>query len=363
MRVHPVAGVDHEPRVLALVVLREPLPTGVRVGESLEDLLRGAVAAEHGVQVEIDRHPREPLELVIGPVEGGASQTRDHVGDGLLVDLGKRLLAELEERVVRAKPDEDHLHVEMPGQVLGLHQAVEELVHLETRTVRLVVRHHRHVLELGQIRHLERLELGDLDVGPLLPVLLDLGPVLVVVTGPLPERHGPGRDPLPIQDRTPAQVSVAVDDAEVHAGGRRQLEDPVVAVGDRDVAELRRHHVERLHGIHQVVAVLEPELAAFVLRAVLAEQHVVRVHLLPTFTSLGGGDGKRIRKRAGLLVSHHRSLSTDVVIDEDSIPGSAPPGDLSFCQAEAAAREPGDSAYTPALRSSIGLDGGRRGYA
>jgi hypothetical protein len=63
-------------------------------------------------------------------------------------------------------PMRNHLHVEVPGQVLGLHQAVEELVHLVARAVRLVVRHHRHVLELRQIRHLERLELGDLGVGP-----------------------------------------------------------------------------------------------------------------------------------------------------------------------------------------------------
>ena len=137
------------------------------------------------------------------------------------------------------------------------------------------------VLELGQLRHLERGELLDplVDLG--LPAVDERIPVRVVEADPRQEDLEPLLDLGRVGHLVGGDVDVAVHDAVLDAEDGRDGEDAALVQPDRLITRAAGDHVERGHRLGEVHAVVEPEAALLLLAAFRVEEEVVRIHLLP----------------------------------------------------------------------------------
>ena len=144
----------------------------------------------------------------------------------------------------------------------------------------------------------KRREVGDQRLHLLLPVRVQLVPVLEVVAGALLEELRALGDLGRIRDRVAGDVDVAVDDPVVDAHGGRNGEDAVLPVRDPHVGDVRADEVERGHRQREVHRVPEPEALLVLLAPALVEERVVRVHLLPALAA---------RRRLDLVGAGERS--------------------------------------------------------
>ena len=150
------------------------------------------------VDAELERRRGERLQLVVGP-EHRRVVARDHLRHHLHPHVRERLLAELEERQVRAVGEQQQLEVQLVQLVVEPEAAVVRGHQPEVRAELVVVQQLLLVLELGEVRHLERRELLDRLVDRRLPAADEHVPVLVVEADPRQEdleplaRSRPGR--------------------------------------------------------------------------------------------------------------------------------------------------------------------------
>jgi len=149
-------------------------------------------------------------------------------------------------------------------------------------------RHH-----VGQWFIAQRFELGDHFLGLDDPLGLDRIPVGVVVPGALHEVLDATGDLGGVRYADRRQVEPSVDDANVDAHRRRHDVVTTVVRTERGEGVLDQADVERRHDRRQVDRVAEPEHRFVVVLALLAEQQVVRVEVLPALGPGRRGDGKR----------------------------------------------------------------------
>ena len=148
----------------------------------------------------------------------------------------------------------------------------------------------------GQVGHLDRLDLAVQRLHLLAPAGVELVPVLEVVAGALLEEARALGDLVRVGDRVGGDVDVAVDHAVVDAHRRRHGEGAVLPAAERVVGVVDLDHVERRHREREVLRVPEPEPALVGLAAVLVEERLVRVHLLPALAAGRGLDVEGIRE-------------------------------------------------------------------
>ena len=190
------------------------------------------------------------------------------------------------------------LVVEADAVVVGRHQP-------EVRAEPVIVQQFLLVLELGQARHLERRQLLDRAVDRGLPAVHERVPVLVVEADPRQEDLEPLLDLRRVADLVRGDVDVAVDDAVLDAEHGRDLEHAALVEPDREVARLRRDHVERRHRLREVHAVVEPEAVLLGLAPLGIEEEVVRIHLLPALGAFGSGHVEGAEElRLGVRLGH-----------------------------------------------------------
>ncbi len=259
MVVEAVTGGDVEPRVAGLGERVEPLRPGLAASlEGGQDVGGHAPLGEQVVDAELDGEPREALQLVVRPVHDHVDAGH-HAADGLVADLGERLLAELEEHHVRAVAEHQHLGVVVPHLRVQREHPVEVL--LQVVVLRDADRAEDHLggLPLGQLRHLDRLDLGDQRPQPVLPPLVQRVPVLEVVPGPRPELGGPPLDLRRVEHRVGGDVDPPVDDPVLDAERGREHEQPRRVGADRLVRHFAGDRVERRHRLGEVHGVVKPE--------------------------------------------------------------------------------------------------------
>ena len=182
--------------------------------------------------------------------------------------------------------------------VVGRHQP-------EVRAEPVIVQQFLLVLDLGQARHLQRRQLLDRAVDRSLPAVHERVPVLVVEADPRQEDLEPLLDLRRVADLVRGDVDVAVDDAVLDAEHGRDLEHAALVEPDREVARLRRDHVEGRHRLREVHAVVEPEAVLLGLAPLGIEEEVVRIHLLPALGAFGSGDVEGTEeRRLGVRLGH-----------------------------------------------------------
>ena len=303
--VEAVAGRHVEPRILHALELREPRTAGIALRELRVDLLRRAALDERAGDPQLDREPREPAKLGVGPEERDVDPG-DHLRDVLVGDVRQVRLAELGERHVRAVAEQEELEVVLPHQIVepqrlavGVEDgAVARLLVAERDVVGLVLVERRHV-QLG--------ELGDQRLHLRAPLAVQLVPVLVVVAGAALKVLGAGGHLRGVGDGVARDVDVAVDAAPVDPHGGRDGEDTVLPGAERLVGGVDADRVERRHRDREVHRVPEPE-ALFVLRAPrLVEAGVVRVHVLPALAARRRLHLVRARERTDACWCRHLS--------------------------------------------------------
>ena len=141
--------------------------------------------------------------------------------------------------------------------------------------------HHLDVVEFGQRRNLDVLDLLDEGEHPLFPFVVEPVPVLVVEAGALLEQRQPPADLRGIGDRIGGDVDAAVDDAMIDAEGRRKREDAGGESAQTLIGNFRRQDVERRHRLGEMHRVVEPED----LVVLGPETREVGIHGLPAFGS------------------------------------------------------------------------------
>ncbi len=194
----------------------------------------------------------------------------------------------------------------LPGEVSAAQQPAVGVEGLVVRRVPVVVEHDLVRLVLGEVRDAQVGDLRDQRFHLLLPLRVQLVPVLEVVAGtPLEELRALG-DLGRIQDRVARDVDVAVDAPVVDAHGRRHGEDPVLPRADALVRRVDAGDVEGRHRQREVHRVPEPEALLVLLASALVEQGVVRIHLLPALAARRSLDLVRARKRSNLRGRGHR---------------------------------------------------------
>ena len=228
-----------------------------------------------------------------------------HARDRLVGDVGERLLGEHEEGQVGGVADVEQLEVVLVGLVHGEDERGEVLDHPVAGRVADVVEHHRLVLQLGQGLEPDRLDLLQVGGDLVLPLGVDLVPVLVVVAAAAAEQLGPLGHALG-RGRHRGHVQVAVEDALVDPEGGRHGEDAGVERPQGLPPALALDLVVGVEHARVVQPVLEPEPLLVQVAAVLAEQVVPVVQLLPALGPLR----RRHLERAGeAVLAHGRVLS------------------------------------------------------
>jgi hypothetical protein len=86
------------------------------------DRLRGCAVHERVADVEIDRRLGQLLQLLVRP-EHQRLEAGHHERDALIRNLGKRLLAEIEERHVGAVAEQQKLEMMLPHPEITLDRA------------------------------------------------------------------------------------------------------------------------------------------------------------------------------------------------------------------------------------------------
>ena len=208
--VEPVARRHVEPRVLHLLELLEPCLPGVALRQLVVDLLWRAPLDERRAHAGVDGETREPLELGIRHEEQHVD-AGDHLGDVLVGDVREDALAEVGERRVGSVSEEEELAVVLPREVAAAQQAPVRVEHLDVPRVAIVLEHDLVRLVLAELRDANRSELGDQRLHLLLPLRVQLVPVLEVVARALLEELRALGDLGGIGDRVAGDVDVAVD--------------------------------------------------------------------------------------------------------------------------------------------------------
>ena len=172
------------------------------------------------------------------------------------------------------------------------------------------LRHDGHVLELGQVGHLERLEVADRLLHLRLPAPVELVPVLEVVTRARHEQLGAAADLRLVRDRVGAHVDPAVEHAMVDPERGRHDEDPRVRLPEAQVRRVGGDEVEREHRLREVHPVAEPAPGLLRRAPLLAEERVVREHRLPALAALRHRHVERAREAPDLALrrSHPKNL-------------------------------------------------------
>jgi hypothetical protein len=188
--------------------------------------------------------------------------------------------------------------VVLPGAIGQGDQAVVVGQQLGGRAGALALEHALEGDRVGQRLELDRLQLGDRRLELRVPVGQQALPVLEVVSGALHELRNARLDVLRV-DRDRRHEDVAVVDAVLDAvrGGDQQLTGVVLA--ETPHRELEADRLEGLGDGRPVLAVAEPELRLLGRAAVLLEDQVVRVEVLPALGA--GGCGLLVGAREGVL--------------------------------------------------------------
>jgi len=216
------------------------------------------------------------FELIVG-AEHQDVDAGDHARDGLIRDLRKGLLAELEEDDVSTVAEHQEFEVVMPHLRISLNEPMKagnNFVVLREAS-RLV--NDRNVFEFRQLRHFDGVRLFDEARHLADPLIVEFGPVRVVVTGALAKHgcallyflgigHGVGRD-------VNATVVNAIIDAE--RGGKR--EDARHDGAHCRVRKFRAERIESRNRLGKMHRVVEPEA----LIVFGPEARVIGVHVLP----------------------------------------------------------------------------------
>ncbi len=164
----------------------------------------------------------------------------------------------------------------------------------------------RLVLELGEGRYLERLELPDCLFDLVAPARIELVPVLVVEAASLCEQLAPPGEGRLVGHRVRAEVAVAVEDAVLDSEGGGHHEEAGARLADSDRGVVERHGVEREDGLREVDPVREPEAAVLGDTAILAEDGVAGVQLLPPVAARWDRHVERARKAHARCLCHGR---------------------------------------------------------
>ena len=152
----------------------------------------------------------------------------------------------------------------------------------------------RLVLDLGQVGHLERLELRGSSPPPLPASARRARPS----SGSRSRRAAPNSSGAPpdlglVGHRVGAHVHPPVQHPMIDPHRRRHGEDARVRLAQAHVRRVGRHEVEREHRLGEVHPVAKPPSRLLGLAPLLAEQGVVRVHRLPALAPLGRGNLER----------------------------------------------------------------------
>ncbi len=274
----------------------------------------------------VDRHAGEALELLVRP-EQVDLDAGHHLRDGQVGDARPRLLAEAEEVQVGRVAEVEELEVVLPQLQRQVEQAVVVGLDLPAGAeAGAGLDDEVGVLELGKGVEVDGLELldevADLDH----PLVVEVVPVHEVEPGAVHEVGDAGLD-VGLRGRHRGQVGVPVEDPEVDAVGRRDLQVPGVVLGERGDRELVQRRVPRSEGLRPVDAVLEPEHGVLVLAAPLAEERRVGVQLFPAL----GARGRLDLERAGETIGHALSLSV-VLLSRWAASSWIRPDGVAVCQ-------------------------------
>ena len=147
----------------------------------------------------------------------------------------------------------------------------------------------RFAFELGQIGHLQLFEFADFSLYRLHPTAVELVPVRVVVAGPSLERLSALGDHRLVLDRGRAQVDIAVDYPILGSKRRRHGEQASARLAQTDDEGINQQGIEWTDGLGPVHRVAEPEASLIEGAAIVADQRVVGIHLLPALAALRRG--------------------------------------------------------------------------
>jgi len=156
---------------------------------------------------------------------------------------------------------------------------------------------HGRIFEFRQVRHLDGIDFRDQSPQPLLPLAVQLRPVLVVVRRAFLKDLEAPLHFIGIGDRVRGDVDAAIDDAVLDPQRGRKGKHPRGIGTQSRVGHLRGDRIESRHWLGKVHRVVEPE-ALVVLRP---ETRKERVKFAPAFSTGNIADlrGQRKRFRVG----------------------------------------------------------------
>jgi len=279
-----------------LLQLIQPFPAGrAHLFERGQDIGGIGAVAQLPVDFEFDRQTRQFLQFLVG-AEHEDVDPRHHAGDGLVGDLRERFLAKLEKHEIGAIAQHEELEVVVPHLRERLDATVIGYTDIMVLPDAATRGHHLDVVEFGQRRNLDVLDLLDEGEHAPFPLVIETVPVLIVEPGPLLKQREPSADFGGIPDRVGGDVDAAVDDAMIDAEGRRKREDAGREGAQSLIGNFRGHDVERRHRLREMHRVVEPE-DLVVLRP---ETREVGVHGLPAFGSRDVADFRGQRESAAV---------------------------------------------------------------
>src|SRR5262245_10837793 len=276
---HAGSAREVEPRVLRLLELREPPLAGTVGGKEGHQLVFAARPPDPTAHAELDREPGEPSKLVVR-AQDERVDARHHRRDRLILDLGEGLATALVEDEVSAVAEAEELEVILQDTVDPFEQRVVGTQELVARPQAAAAGDERLVFVLPELGYVECNQLGGGGLDPLLPVFVQLVPVLVVVAAPSGEELRPTRQGLLVGNRVRAVVDVAAEHAVLDPE-RRHDEQARARLVDRDDPRVEHDRVERIDRLRRMQPFVEPEAALLEGAPLLAEKDVVGVHLLP----------------------------------------------------------------------------------
>ncbi len=225
MVIEPVAGGGVEPGFARPVERLDPAAAGFaqlrkRRHDRLWDRRRRGTAHRRRV-----RRPGGAsfLSLFIRPKHQHVD-ARHHARNRLVGDLRKDLFAELKEHQVRAVAEHQELEMVMPHLGEALDAAMERHAYVVILRDTLGLQYHGLILEIGQLGHLNRIDLGDQSAQAPFPFAVQLGPVFVVVRRALLEYLEAALHFLGVGDRMRRDVDAAVHDPmfDAERGGKSE---------------------------------------------------------------------------------------------------------------------------------------------
>ena len=296
---------EAEPRVLRRVEVGQPAGPGLAPGQSGTERLLVGCALDGSGHAELDRQAGESLELLVRPQDEQVDR-RHHLRDRLVRDVRKRLPADLVEDEVGPVSEGEELEVVLPHAVVSFEQAVPGDEQEVGRADRASLGDDGLVLERRQLRHDQGLELADRRLDLLHPALVQLVPVPVVVASPPREQLRAVGQRLRVVDRVRADVDVPVEDPVLGPERGRCDEEAGLRLVQGGNRVVEPHAIERAEGLRAVQRVPEPEASLVEGAALLAEQAVVRVHLLPALAGRWDRHLERAREPSALRFCRHR---------------------------------------------------------